>query len=441
VVVVEDDDVPSEPTLTLTPSDDQPVDDQGRPVTIENGDPVELVLTRSGPNDQPLSVMVFNNDSTELSVPFTVTIPAGQNSVTFLADPVDDLEVDGTQVPTLFAFADGFPMQMLDVVVQDDDVIVDNHAPIAVDDEAKTLADTPVSIDLLENDSDPDGDPISVTSISDNDEEVGLGGTITLDSGAIVTLGNDGTVTYDGSSAFADLLVGTDAVDEFLYIVEDDKGASDIGDVTVTVCGTLNTKESISDSLNDSGSAMVFFPEPANQQTYKLAVMDLVLNEGEANEIDLTGNVFDAWCIDIDGRVEYLTTLDGDWFSSTDAGDLAALEANGQINDADAIDEVNWILNNTESLYADGFDFFDIQNAVWELVDGRSAAADGSPDDMSAEAIVELAEKFGSGYMPEDGGIFGVIFAPTDPTQTNDERGQTFILGVEWDQLESDPIC
>jgi len=270
---------------------------------------------------------------------------------------------------------------------------------------------------------------------------VGIGGTITLDSGATVTLNSDGTVSYDSTSAYADLPVGTNALDEFQYVIEDDKGATDVGNVEVTVCGTLNTKETISASLNDSGSVMVFFPEPANQQTYTVAVMDLVLNEGQANEIDLSGSVYDAWCIDYDGRVEFMAELDGDWYSSTDADDLATLEANGQIGDADAIDEVNWILNNTDELYDQGFDFFDIQQAIWGLVDGPDTLPEDNGDGFTAEDIVGLAEKFGEGYMPAEGGVYGVIFAPTDPSQTADERGQTFILGVDWDQLELDPIC
>ena len=41
-----------------------------------------------------------------------------------------------------------------------------NDPPLAVDDAAQTPEDTPVTIAVLENDSDPDGDPLTVTEVS-----------------------------------------------------------------------------------------------------------------------------------------------------------------------------------------------------------------------------------------------------------------------------------
>ena len=41
-----------------------------------------------------------------------------------------------------------------------------NRPPIAVDDVAVTTVSTPVTIDVLANDSDPDGDPLTVISVS-----------------------------------------------------------------------------------------------------------------------------------------------------------------------------------------------------------------------------------------------------------------------------------
>jgi len=304
-----------------------------------------------------------------------------------------------------------------------------------------TCADEHKVIDLLEGDSDPDGGTLSVIEIVDtsDNETAGVGETITLDSGAMVTLNADGTVTYNGTVGHADLPLGSEAVDEFDYVLIDGQGGSDVGSVDVTVKGALNTKETISASLAVDGAINILFPQPASDQTYLVTVEDLVINEGQANEIDLSGQTFDGWCIDIDGNLEYLTSLDGDWFSSTDAADLASLEANGQIGDADKIDEVNWIINNTETLYADGFTFSNIQDAIWTLVDGENRATTQQEID-DAQAIADLA-MLNDGYMPADGGFFGVIFAPTDISQTDDGRGQTFIVAVPWDDLEADCIC
>ena len=46
-------------------------------------------------------------------------------------------------------------------------VIVVNAPPVAADDVAETDEDTPVAVDVLANDNDPDGDPLAVTGVSD----------------------------------------------------------------------------------------------------------------------------------------------------------------------------------------------------------------------------------------------------------------------------------
>ena len=115
-VVVEDDDMLM---LTIEPAPNQPVDANGDPITQEDGDQVSLVLTRNGPIDQPLTVTLFNNDDSEVTAPFTVVIPAGQASVEFTVDPVDDGIADGTQSADILAFAKGYTTDTVKVVVED----------------------------------------------------------------------------------------------------------------------------------------------------------------------------------------------------------------------------------------------------------------------------------------------------------------------------------
>jgi len=95
-----------------------------------------------------------------------------------------------------------------------------NNAPLANDDEATTTTGTPVTINVLGNDGDPDGDTVSVSSVG-----AAAHGT-THDNG-------DGTVTYTPSSGYA----GSDGFD---YTVSDGRGGSDAGHVAVTVTGAAN---------------------------------------------------------------------------------------------------------------------------------------------------------------------------------------------------------
>ena len=100
-----------------------------------------------------------------------------------------------------------------------------NQPPVAVDDSASTTQDTAVDIDVLDNDSDPDGDPLHINTATDPPH----GTTV-----------NHGThVTYTPDAGYT----GTDTFD---YTAGDGKGGTDTATVTVTVqvpsqqAGTLN---------------------------------------------------------------------------------------------------------------------------------------------------------------------------------------------------------
>jgi uncharacterized repeat protein (TIGR01451 family) len=90
-----------------------------------------------------------------------------------------------------------------------------NDPPVAVDDSETTLEDSPVTIDVLANDSDADGDTLIVTSVTDPPN-----GTAVLEA--------DNTVTYTPDTNF-------NGTDSFTYTISDGNGGSDTATVTVTV--------------------------------------------------------------------------------------------------------------------------------------------------------------------------------------------------------------
>jgi VCBS repeat-containing protein len=93
-----------------------------------------------------------------------------------------------------------------------------NDLPVAVDDSDTTPADTPVTIDVLHNDSDPDGDALTVAS---------------------VTQGADGSVTNNGDDVTYTPDPGFSGTDSFTYTVSDGRGGTDTATVTVNVTTTL----------------------------------------------------------------------------------------------------------------------------------------------------------------------------------------------------------
>jgi len=95
-----------------------------------------------------------------------------------------------------------------------------DNPPLAVDDTATTTTGTPVTINVVANDGDPDGDTISVSAAGDPPH----GSTVN---------NHDGTVTYTPDAGYA----GSDG---FSYTISDGRGGSDTANVAVTVTSAGN---------------------------------------------------------------------------------------------------------------------------------------------------------------------------------------------------------
>ncbi len=125
---------------------------------------------------------------------------------------------------------------------------VSNPAPIAVNDTAVTNEDRPVTINVLANDSDPDGDPLTVVSA-------------TAANGSVTIL-TDGEISYQPSANFN----GTDTI---TYTISDGNGGTATGTVTVTVnpvndepVGSPIADRTRNDGDTDSFDLSAFFSDP-----------------------------------------------------------------------------------------------------------------------------------------------------------------------------------
>jgi hypothetical protein len=100
-------------------------------------------------------------------------------------------------------------------------VTVESRPPVAQADSAETTAGTAVEIDVLANDSDPEGDPLSLTGLADGPAH----GSVTVNDG-----GGSGpdTLTYTPDAGFT-------GSDSFRYTVRDGNGGTAEADVEVSV--------------------------------------------------------------------------------------------------------------------------------------------------------------------------------------------------------------
>ncbi len=191
---------------------------------------LHTVINNEIPNDPP----VAEDDEAETLKNTPVDIPVLDNdsdpdgdeiSITEVGDPANGTAVvneDGTVTYTPdagFSGEDSFTYTISDGNGGTDSatvtVTVVNQPPVAEDDEAETLKNTPVDIPVLDNDSDPDGDEISITEVGDP-------------ANGTAVVNEDGTVTYTPDAGFS-------GEDSFTYTISDGNGGTDSATVTVTV--------------------------------------------------------------------------------------------------------------------------------------------------------------------------------------------------------------
>jgi subtilisin-like proprotein convertase family protein len=105
-----------------------------------------------------------------------------------------------------------------------------NDPPVAEDDTATTDEDTVVDIDVLANDTDADGDPLTVDSFTQ-----GANGTV-VDSGS-------GILTYTPDANF-------NGSDSFTYTINDGRGGTDTATVNVTISPVNDAPNAVDDSVS-----------------------------------------------------------------------------------------------------------------------------------------------------------------------------------------------
>ena len=107
-------------------------------------------------------------------------------------------------------------------------IVNENNPPVAEDDTASGVEDNDVIVDVLDNDSDPDGDTIGVVLATS-----GLKGTTTVNG--------NGTVTY---TPFPD----TFGQDTFTYTISDGRDGSDTATVTVDIVNVNDDPTALDDA-------------------------------------------------------------------------------------------------------------------------------------------------------------------------------------------------
>jgi Ca2+-binding RTX toxin-like protein len=261
-------------------------------LTPRNDAPIAAPDAFIGPHGQPISGNVMANDSdpdgdTLLVVAASIAT-AGGGVVTLLSDG------NFTYSPAdKFAGTDSFDYTLLDSAgasaVGTVTLNVTNHAPSAISDFVTGEFGSPVTGNVLSNDSDPDGDALSVTAA-----------VATTASGGTINLAADGSFTYTPIPSF----VGSDF---FTYSVNDDFGGSSTATIVINYAAPAGARSGTNGDDTISGGA-------GNDNISAMGGDDIVSGQG-GNDVISGGG----------GR----DTLSGDAGADTLSGDAGRDTLNG----------------------------------------------------------------------------------------------------------------
>ncbi|MDW3223358.1 MAG: M10 family metallopeptidase C-terminal domain-containing protein [Paracoccaceae bacterium] len=159
-------------------------------------------------------------------------------------------------------------------------------AGLILQDDTATVSESNVlSLDVLSNDANKGGGALVLTQIEGVD--VSVGDSVTLASGARVTLNADQTVTYDQNSSFDALNTGQSATDQFVYTVSNGESATSAATVTVTILGADDPTPA-GDVIGQSGVVSVSQAGPGQWHSisFDAAIENAVVVLGPATSND-----------------------------------------------------------------------------------------------------------------------------------------------------------
>ena len=259
-------------SVTVNPVDDAPLISELADQTIdEDGDTGDLNFTVTDQEGDSLVVTAASGNTTLVpDINITVT-DLGGGSYTISAAP--EANLSGVAVITVTA-GDGVKTSTESFTLT---VTAVNDAPLAVADSASTDEDTPVVISVLVNDSDIEGESLSVTALG-----AASHGTVQItDSGQ--------TVTYTPESEY-------NGSDTFEYTVSDTSGGTQTASVSVTINSVPDDPYAANDEVSsDEDTTLTVYPMTNDGDA------DIALNSDSITISQVTGELYGTVVLAGDG--------------------------------------------------------------------------------------------------------------------------------------------
>lgn len=245
-------------------------------VSPKDVDPIANPDTAETPEDTAITIDVLDNDSDPQGDPLTLTeatVPAEQGTVEIVENellftPAPDF--NGPCTITYFIEDPDGNSAEGSVSVE---VTPVNDDPVAADDTDTTPAGTPITVDLLSNDSDVDGDTLTVSTA-----------TVPAEQGALVN-NDDGSATFSPADGFT----GPATIS---YAISDGNGGADsathVIDVTPVILAPPVANDDVETTIEDTSVIVNLLGNDtdADNALDELIISDLQIDPEEGTVTD-----------------------------------------------------------------------------------------------------------------------------------------------------------
>lgn len=370
-----------------------------------------------------------------------------------VGDTIGDSNVDANGLSEAINLAIGESNLTIDA-----GLVRENVDPETVDDAGMICANEVLEINALENDSDADGDTLSITQISgqsvNDGDTILLNGTATVNGSSVAFTGlsatlTGGTVSFDGEAAFFDLDIGEKAELSISYTVEDGETGSAQGSMDLTFCGVAETVDELAASLPtgelifqllDETNPIATAPTPEDVFTVQLSGSGDARFDGVVFEQAYCASAFDPYLFGDGGTDINLAPQVPVTISLLDDSSTLGGSNNSNVGTGELDNMINWILNQdfNSATYAgtftNGVIDSEVQSAIWTLTDSIVFNIQGLGENADIIAIRDLALQNGD-FETGPGGKVGLYIAPTDEA-VDAGHSQPFIVAIDFDSYD-----
>ncbi|MEP1898404.1 MAG: cadherin-like domain-containing protein [Ascidiaceihabitans sp.] len=391
-------------------------------VAAINDDPVAVDDLATTNEDEPVTIDLIGNDTDVDGDPLTigeVSVPADQGTV----EDNGDGTVTFTPAPNFngpatitYTVVDGQGGEDEGTAVVSVGAV--NDGPVAVDDAASTDEDTPVTIDLVGNDTDEDGDDLTLISVS-----------VPADQGTVEDNG-DGTVTFTPAPDFNGEATIT-------YEISDSNGGTDTGEAVVDVIPMNDGPDAVNDDAGEVvvGETLVFDPlvNDTDPEGDPLTITDATV-PADQGTVGIVGNQIEFTpAPDFEGEATITYTIE-DPDGGSDTAEITVFVRDGIVTGTDAgelIDEDytgdpgNDLVDSGDNVFSD--DPEDEDDDIIVAGGGNDTVIAGDGDDTIAGGTGEDVIAAGDGDDVVDGG------ADDDDISTGD--GSDTVEGGDGDDV------